>query len=136
MKLLPVRNLLNNNFLNNNKKLKSNAHLAQVHLLFQQTLILMKTSWSCLEDVFHLRCQRTSSNVLNKTLIFTWVIGPQKTSSRRFYDVLIKTNIFVLVICLEDVFKTFSRRLQDGLSRLLRNFFTTSSRGFQDISSS
>ena len=40
-------------------------------------------------------------------------------------DVLVKTNISVLAICLEDVFKTFSRRLQD--------VFKTSSRRFQDV---
>ena len=61
-----------------------------------------------------------------------------KTSSRRLdqdeyvrlsltssEDVLVKTNIFVLVICLLDVFKTSSRRLQD--------VFKTSSRRLQDI---
>ena len=48
-----------------------------------------------------------------------------KTSSRRFQDVLVKTNIFVLAIHLQDVFKTFSRRLQD--------VFKTSSRHLQDV---
>ena len=53
---------------------------------------------------------------------------------RRLQDVLIKTNIFVLVICLEDVFKTSSRRLartsswrhpQDVLGRYLQDVFKT-----------
>ena len=36
-----------------------------------------------------------------------------KTSSSSSEDVLVKTNIFVLAIRLQDVFKTFSRRLED-----------------------
>ena len=58
--------------------------------------------WRCLEDVFRLRLQKTS-----------W---------RRLEDVLVKTNIFVLAIRLQDVFKTSSRRLAK-----------TSSRRFQDV---
>ena len=92
----------------------------------QQTFVLIKTSWRHLEDVFCL-----------------WL---QKTSSRHFQDVLIKTNIFVFVILLEDVFKTFSkplqdvllRRLQDFLQKRLQNVFKasvkTSSRLLQDVS--
>ena len=60
---------------------------------------------------------------------------------RRLQDVLIKASIFVLVICLQDVFKTFWRRLQDVLPRRLQNIFKTywkyvfktSSRRFQDV---
>ena len=63
---------------------------------------------------------------------------------RRLQDVLIKTNIFVLVIRLQDVFKTFSRSLQEvfktcsrrlvkTFSRLLQNLFKTSSRHFEDV---
>ena len=63
---------------------------------------------------------------------------------RRLQDVLIKTNIFVLVICLQDVFKTFSRRLQDVfktfsrrlqdvLQKRLQDIFKTSSRRLQDL---
>ena len=44
----------------------------------------------------------------------------QKTSWRRFQDVLVKTNIFVLVIDFQDVFKTSSRYLQDMSSRCLQ----------------
>ena len=70
-----------------------------------------------------------------------------KTSSRRTYwpysyvfkrrlqDVLIKTNIFVLVIRLQDVFKTFWRRLQGILPRCLQNVFKTSSRRLAKTSS-
>ena len=48
-------------------------------------------------------------------------------------DVLIKTNIFVLAIQLQDVFKTFSRRLKDVLPRCLQDIFKTSSKHFEDI---
>ena len=41
-------------------------------------------------------------------------------------DVLIKTNILVLVIRLQDVFKTFSRRLQDVLQKRFQDIFKTS----------
>ena len=77
---------------------------------------------------------------------------------RCLQDVLIKTNIFVMVIRLQDVFKTFPRRLQDVFktssrrlqgvfktssrplaktsSRRFENVFKTSSRRFQDVLSS
>ena len=86
----------------------------------------MKTSWRRLEDVFRLHLQKTPWN--------------------RLQDVLIKTNIFTLVIRLQKtswsrpiysswpyVFKTFSRRLQDVLPRHLpcKNVFKTSSRRLQ-----
>ena len=56
---------------------------------------------------------------------------------RRLQDVSIKTNIIVLVIRLQDVFKTFSRHLAKTSSKrlqdVLRNVFETSSRRFQDV---
>ena len=45
---------------------------------------------------------------------------------RRLQDLLVKTNIFVLVIHLQDVFKTFSRRLQDVLQKRFQDIFKTS----------
>ena len=56
-------------------------------------------------------------------------------------DVLIKTNIFVLAICLQDVFKTSSRcltktssrRFQDDFKASCKNVFQTSSRRFEDL---
>ena len=42
-------------------------------------------------------------------------------------------NIFVLVIRLQDVFKTFSRRLAKMSSRRFQDVFKTSSRRFQDV---
>ena len=55
---------------------------------------------------------------------------------RRLQDVFIKINIFVLVIRLQDVFKTFSRHPQDIFktsSRCFENVFKTSSRHLQDV---
>ena len=77
--------------------------------LTQQTFLLMKTSWRRLDEVFLLRLQKTS-----------W---------RRVQDVLVKTNIFVLAIRLQDVVKTFSRRLSKTSSRHLQDVFKT----FQDV---
>ena len=56
-----------------------------------------------------------------------------KDSSRSLQDVLVKTNIFVLFILLQNVFKTccqnvfnrFSRRLQDVLQKSLQDIFKT-----------
>ena len=72
----------------------------------------------------------------------------QKTSSRRLQDVLIKTNIFPILIRLQKtswsrpiysscsyVFKTSSRRLQEVLPRCLQNVFKTSSRRLAKTSS-
>ena len=84
----------------------------------------MKTSWRRLEDVFRFRLQITSS--------------------KRLQDVSVKTNTFVLFTRLQDVFKTFSRRVQDVFRRLaitfsrrLQDVFKTSSSGLQkDLSMS
>ena len=70
--------------------------------------------------------KRGLQDVLIKTNIFALVIHLQKTSSRRNHDVLIKTNIFILVICLQEVFQMFSRCLQDVLLRGLQGVFKTS----------
>ena len=60
--------------------------------------------WRRLEDVFRLRFQKTPwrrlQDVLIKTNMFALVLRLQKTSSRRLQDILVKTNIFVLAICL------------------------------------
>ena len=103
----------------------------------QQTFLLMKTSWRRLKDVFRLRLQKTSSrrlqDVLMKMNIFLLIIRLQKTSSRRLQDILVKTNIFVLAIRLQDVFKTFSRRLQDVFKTSSRRLANTSWRHLQDV---
>ena len=85
--------------------------------------------WRRLEDVFLQKASsRRLQNVLIKTNIFAILI--------RLQDVLIKTNIFVLVIRLQEVFKTFSRRLQDIFKTPSRRFddvFKTSSRHLQGV---
>ena len=64
---------------------------------------------------------------------------------RRLQDILIKTNIFVLVIRLQDILKTIlgrlqdvletsSKRLQDIFKTSCKDVFKTSSRRFQDVS--
>ena len=72
-------------------------------------------------------------DVLIKANIFALVIRLQKTFSRRLQDVLVKTNIFVLAIRLQDVFKTFSRRLQDVFKTSCQDVFKTFSRRLQDV---
>ena len=67
-------------------------------------------------------------DVLKTSLVFVF--------RRRLQDVFIKINIFVLVIRLQDVFKTYSRRPQDIFktsSRCFENVFKTSSRHLQDV---
>ena len=102
----------------------------------QQTFVLMKMPWRSVEDVFRLCLQRSSRRLDHEEYIRL-----THTSSD---DVLIKTNIFVLIIRLRDVFKKFSRpleknvfktssrRLQD-VSRCFQDFFMTSSRLFQNV---
>ena len=92
----------------------------------QQTFVLIKTSWRRLEDVFRLGLQKTSSRRLDQDEH----IRLSHTSSE---DVLVKTNIFVLAIRLQDVFKTFSRRLTKTSSRRLQDVLKTSSRHLQDV---
>ena len=57
----------------------------------------------------------------------------RRISSSSSEDVLIKTNIFVLAIRLQDVFKTFSRRLQDVFKTSCQDVFKTFSRRLQDV---
>ena len=80
---------------------------------------------------------RRLQDISIKVIIFVLVIRFQKTSQ----DFLVKTNMFVLVIPLQDVFKTSyqdvcktsckisSSQLQDVLPRHLQDVFKTSSRG-------
>ena len=57
---------------------------------------------------------------------------PYPANVRVDEDVL-KTNIFVLVIRLQDVFKAFSRHLQDVFKTSCQNIFKTFSRHLQDV---
>ena len=52
---------------------------------------------------------------------------------RRFQDVLIKANIFVLVIRLQDVFKTSCKNIFKTSSGRLQDVFKTPSRRFEDV---
>ena len=96
----------------------------------QQTFILMKTSWRRPENAF-----RLLEDVLIKTNIFTLLIRLQKTSSRRLdQDQYIRLG-HTSSRRLQDVFKTSSRRLQDVLPRRLQDVFKTSSRRLAKTSS-
>ena len=76
---------------------------------------------------------KTSSRRLDKTNVFILLIHLQKTSSSHLWDVLIKTNILLLGLLLQDVFKTFWKRLQDLLQRLLQDVLKTSLRHVKDL---
>ena len=79
--------------------------------------------------------RRRLQDVLIKTNIFTLVIRLQKTSSRRLdQDQYIRLG-HTSSRRLQDVFKTSSRRLQDVLPRCLQDVFKTSSRRLAKTSS-
>ena len=122
---------------------------------------VLKTSWRRLEDVWarqiYWSWPRRLEDVFWRRMIKKDIFVFRrrlKPSSRRLdqdkyvcvsltssEDVLVKTNIFVLVICLQDViktscqdvFKTFSRRLAKTSSWHLQDVFKTSSRRLQDV---
>ena len=80
---------------------------------------------------------RYDEDVLKMSFVFVFNrrlgqehICPSHTSSE---DVLVRTNIFVLAICLQDFFKTFSRSFQDVFKTSCKNVFKTSSRHLQDF---
>ena len=103
-------------------------YLTQTRKQSQQTFFVMKTSWRRLQDVFCLRLQKTYSRRLDQDEYI-------RLSHTSWEDVLVKTNIFVLAIRLQDVFKTFSRRLPKTSSRHLQDVFKTSSRRLAKTSS-
>ena len=89
--------------------------------------------------VFSRRLQEDEDeDILIKTNIFILVIYLQKMSSRHLQDVFVKT----LVIRLQEIFKTFLRRLakaslkrfQDVLKTSCKNVFKTSSRRLAKMS--
>ena len=86
----------------------------------------MKTSW-------RRHSSSASEDVLIKANIFALLIRLQRTLLRRFQDVSINTKIFVLVIRLQDVFKTFSRFLQDVFKMSLRRLTKMSQNRLQDV---
>ena len=74
--------------------------------------------------------RRRLQDVLIKTNIFALVINLDKTSSRHLQNVLVNTNIFA---SWPYAFKTFSRRFQDVLPRSLQDIFDTSSRHRKEV---
>ena len=108
------------------------APLATLFIVLSQPPSKHSSGWRRLEDVFRLRLPKTSSrrlqDVLIKTNMFTLALCLQKTSSRRLgEDQYIRLG-YTSSRRLQDVFKTSSRHLQD--------VFKTSSRHLQDVSSS
>ena len=102
-------------------------------ILIQQTFVLMRASWGRLPSS---SSEDVFQEVLIKTNIFILVICLQKTSSRR----LAQDQYFCLghtsSRSFQDVFKTFSRRLQDVFKTSLRRFqdvFKMSSSHLQDV---
>ena len=103
-----------------------------IAIVSHQTFVLMKTSWRRLEDDFVFR--RRLQDVLIKMNIFALVIRLQKTSSRRLgQDQYIRLG-YTSWRRLQDVFKTSSRRLQDILKTSSRPLAKISSRCFQEVS--
>ena len=101
----------------------------------QQTLVLMKTSLRRLSSSSSEDVVKTSTRRLDQDEY----IGLTHPSSEHVF--LIKIIIIVLIIRLQDVFKTSSRRLTESFSRSFQNVFKTpcnnvfrtSSRRLQDV---
>ena len=80
-----------------------------------------------------LKTSLSSEDVLIKTNIFALVIRLEKTFSRRLdQDQHIRLN-HTSSIRLQDVFKTSSRRLAKTSPRHLQDIFKRSSKGLQDV---
>ena len=113
---------------------EKNPYLDTFHTVYGMKCIIMKLPskhsswWRRLEDVL-----KTSF-----VFVFRWRLDPDEyvrlslTSSE---DVLVKTNIFVLAIRLQDVLNTFSRRLEDVLKTSWQDVFKTSSKRLAKTSS-
>ena len=69
--------------------------------------------------------RRRLEDVLIKTNMFALTLRLHKTSSIRLQDVLVKTNIFALAIRLQDVFKTSCQDVFKTFSRHLQDVFKT-----------
>ena len=107
------------------------------HLLFSKSFFQSTRVITSEYEVLHYRiCTNYPVNIGLYEDVFRLPL--QKASSRRLHNVLIKTNMFALALCLE---KTSSRRLgQDQyirlgytFSRRLQEVFKTSSRCLQDV---
>ena len=93
---------------------------------------VLKKSWRRFEDALRTQETRTlSRRFQDVSSIYTVLVNKFfKMSSRRLQDVLIKTNIFVLVIRLQDA---LPRRLQNVFKTSWRRLAKTSSRRFEDV---
>ena len=96
--------------------------LSQAFGLSTQQISTSQQTFVLMKTSFFFVVRRHLEDVLIKTNIFILLI--------RLQDFLIKTNIFVLVIRLQDVFKTSSRRLAKTSSRHLEDVFKTFSFSF------
>ena len=103
------------------------CYYTAIQMIHKKTLPSKHSSWwRRLEDVFHLRLQKTSSRRLPDVLI-----------SRRIYS----PYSYVFRRCLQDVFKTsWSRPIYSSWPyvfktslRRFQNVFKTTSRRFQDV---
>ena len=98
-------------------------------------------------SVFYLVCQRSSKKLPSKysswwrrledVLKMSFVFAFKRRLDQDKYtrhshtsseDVLIKTNIFILAICLQGIFKASWRRFQDVFKKPCKNVFKTSPR--------
>ena len=86
------------------------------------------SSWRHLEDIFHFRLQKTSSrrfqDVLIKTNVFALPIRLQQMFPRQLQVVLIKTNKLVLVIRLEESSRRFKNVFKSSWRRLAKTTST------------
>ena len=102
---------------------------------------VLKTSWRRLSSSSSKEVFKTSSRRLDEDKYILVNLRLRKTSSRCLQNILVKTNIFVLSILLQDVLQ---KRLQDVFKTFCQDVFKTSrkyvlktsSRCFEDVSSS
>ena len=110
-----MRQLVYTMFINNN--------CSSFHLWWKENLVKHRKIWS--QNIMKLIVATVGSN---KVFASNWWITPANICHDE--RVLIKTNIFIVIIRLQNVFKTFSRHLQDALLKLLEDVFKmTWSRG-------
>ena len=107
---------------------------------FQQTVFLMKRSWSRLEDVFVLVLRRRLQDAF-KTSWWRRKYSPNSYVFRRRLQDIFKKSWWrpnnrlghMSSRRFQDVLKMSLRRLQDVLQKRLQNIFKTSSRHLQDL---
>ena len=83
-------------------------------ILVKQSFYLSYQTFILMKSSWRSLSSSSSEDVLIKTNIFVLVLHLQKTCSRRLQDALVKTNILnVFTASCKNVFKTSSRCLQD-----------------------